>query len=67
MPSMMYTKVYKLQACVQPSHAAYGLPSGKDQATGKGDSRSPQMPVVTADQPSVTHQIGGQDPKLPLD
>lgn len=35
--------------------------------TGKGDSRSPQMPVVTADQPSVIHQIGGQDSKLPSD
>lgn len=36
-------------------------------ATGKGDSRSPQTPVVTADQPSVIHQIGGQDSKLPSD
>lgn len=39
----------------------------RSSVTRKGDSRSPQTPVVTDDQPSVIHQIGGQDTKLPPD
>lgn len=68
MPSMMHTKTYKsVSPCVQPPHCIVYQVEKTWLSNRTRWLSEPGMPVVTADQPSATHQIRGRVPQLPAD